>query len=100
MIQVKTPDLGGVGNVIEALLDVRRAGVGAFCGGTCNETDVSARVSAHIAMACGASQVLAKPGMGVDEGRDARGQRDDPGRRTGQGPADRVSDRVEKEGKP
>ncbi|HEX4472183.1 MAG TPA: methylaspartate ammonia-lyase [Nocardioides sp.] len=68
MIQVKTPDLGGVGNVIEALLDVRRAGVGAFCGGTCNETDVSARVSAHIAMACGASQVLAKPGMGVDEG--------------------------------
>jgi methylaspartate ammonia-lyase len=68
MIQVKTPDLGGVGNVIEALLDVRRAGVGAFCGGTCNETDVSARVSAHIAMACGATQVLAKPGMGVDEG--------------------------------
>jgi methylaspartate ammonia-lyase len=68
MIQVKTPDLGGVGNVIEALLDVRRAGVGAFCGGTCNETDVSARVSAHLAMACGASQVLAKPGMGVDEG--------------------------------
>jgi methylaspartate ammonia-lyase len=68
MIQVKTPDLGGVGNVIEALLDVRSAGVGAFCGGTCNETDVSARVSAHIAMACGASQVLAKPGMGVDEG--------------------------------
>jgi methylaspartate ammonia-lyase len=68
MIQVKTPDLGGVGNVIEALLDVRRAGVGAFCGGTCNETDVSARVSAHIAMACGANQVLAKPGMGVDEG--------------------------------
>jgi methylaspartate ammonia-lyase len=25
-------------------------------------------VSAHIAMACGAVQVLAKPGMGVDEG--------------------------------
>ncbi|WP_426244984.1 methylaspartate ammonia-lyase [Nocardioides sp. LHG3406-4] len=68
MIQVKTPDLGGVGNTIEALLDVRRAGFGAFCGGTCNETDVSARVSAQIAMACGADQVLAKPGMGVDEG--------------------------------
>jgi len=68
MIQVKTPDLGGIGNVVEALLEVRRAGIGAFCGGTCNETDVSARVSAHVAMACGASQVLAKPGMGVDEG--------------------------------
>lgn len=68
MIQVKTPDLGGIGNTVEALLLARRGGVGAFCGGTCNETDVSARVSAHIAMACGADQVLAKPGMGVDEG--------------------------------
>ncbi|MGB4137035.1 MAG: methylaspartate ammonia-lyase [Microbacterium sp.] len=68
MIQVKTPDLGGVGNTAEALLLARRGGVGAFCGGTCNETDVSARVSVHIAMACGADQVLAKPGMGVDEG--------------------------------
>jgi methylaspartate ammonia-lyase len=38
------------------------------CGGTCNETDLSARVCTHIAMACGAGQVLAKPGMGVDEG--------------------------------
>ncbi len=40
----------------------------AYCGGTCNETDRSAQVSAHVAMACGAAQVLAKPGMGVDEG--------------------------------
>jgi methylaspartate ammonia-lyase len=40
----------------------------AYCGGTCNETDRSAQVSAHLAMACGAAQVLAKPGMGVDEG--------------------------------
>lgn len=68
MIQVKAPDLGGIGNTIEALLLARRAGVGAFCGGTCNETDTSARVSAQVAMACGADQVLAKPGMGVDEG--------------------------------
>lgn len=68
MIQIKAPDLGGIGNTIEALLLARRAGVGAFCGGTCNETDVSARVGAQVAMACGADQVLAKPGMGVDEG--------------------------------
>lgn len=68
VIHVKTPDLGGVNNTIEALLHVRRHGLAAYCGGTCNETDVSARVSAHIAMACGADQVLAKPGMGVDEG--------------------------------
>jgi methylaspartate ammonia-lyase len=68
VIHVKTPDLGGVNNAIEALLHVRRAGLAAYCGGTCNETDQSARVSANIAMACGAAQVLAKPGMGVDEG--------------------------------
>lgn len=68
VIHVKTPDLGGINNAIEALLYVRRHGLGAYCGGTCNETDISARISAHIAMACGADQILAKPGMGVDEG--------------------------------
>ena len=68
VIHMKTPDLGGVNNTIEALLLVARSGLAAYCGGTCNETDRSAQVSAHIAMACGASQVLAKPGMGVDEG--------------------------------
>jgi methylaspartate ammonia-lyase len=57
-----------VNNTIEALLHVREAGLAAYCGGTCNETDRSAQVTAHIAMACGAAQVLAKPGMGVDEG--------------------------------
>ena len=68
VIHVKTPDLGGVNNTIDALLYVRRQGLAAYCGGTCNETDLSARVCTHIAMACGAGQVLAKPGMGVDEG--------------------------------
>lgn len=68
VVHVKTPDLGGINNTIEALLLVTDAGVGAYCGGTCNETDRSAQVSAHVAMACGATQVLAKPGMGVDEG--------------------------------
>jgi methylaspartate ammonia-lyase len=68
MIHVKTPDLGGINNTIEALLLVREHGLAAYCGGTCNETDRSAQVSAHVAMACGAAQVLAKPGMGVDEG--------------------------------
>jgi methylaspartate ammonia-lyase len=68
VIHVKTPDLGGVNNTIEALLLVARDGLAAYCGGTCNETDRSAQVSAQIAMACGAVQVLAKPGMGVDEG--------------------------------
>jgi methylaspartate ammonia-lyase len=68
VIHVKTPDLGGVNNTIDALLYVRRQGLATYCGGTCNETDLSARVCTHIAMACGADLVLAKPGMGVDEG--------------------------------
>ena len=68
VIHVKTPDLGGINNTIEALLLISRNGLAGYCGGTCNETDRSAQVSAHIAMACGAAQVLAKPGMGVDEG--------------------------------
>lgn len=68
VIHVKMPDLGGINNTIEALLLVHASGLGGYCGGTCNETDRSAQVSAHIAMACGAIQILAKPGMGVDEG--------------------------------
>jgi methylaspartate ammonia-lyase len=68
VIHVKTPDLGSIGNTAEALLLARDAGLAAYCGGTCNETDRSAQVTAHVAMACQATQVLAKPGMGVDEG--------------------------------
>lgn len=68
MIHVKMPDLGGVDNTAEAVLLVRQHGLAAYCGGTCNETDRSAHVSAHIAMACSADQVLARPGMGGDEG--------------------------------
>lgn len=68
MIQVKTPDLGGINNTIEALLYCNKAGVGSYIGGTCNETARSAEICVNIAIACGASQTLAKPGMGVDEG--------------------------------
>jgi len=68
MLQIKTPDLGGVNNVAEAILYCREKGVGAYCGGTCNETNISAECTTQIGMACGAVQVLAKPGMGVDEG--------------------------------
>lgn len=68
MVQIKTPDLGGVGNIAEAVLYCRQKGIGAYQGGTCNETDRSAQVCVHIAMATGPDQILAKPGMGVDEG--------------------------------
>jgi methylaspartate ammonia-lyase len=66
--QVKTPDLGGIGNSIEALLYCRNAGVGSYIGGSGNETEHSARVSAHVALACQADFLLAKPGFGGDEG--------------------------------
>lgn len=68
MLQIKTPDLGGVNNIIESILYCNKKGLGAYCGGTCNETNRSAEVTTNIAMACGAVQCLAKPGMGVDEG--------------------------------
>lgn len=68
MLQIKTPDLGGVNNIIEAILYCKKKNVGAYCGGTCNETNRSAEICTNIAMACGADQCLAKPGMGVDEG--------------------------------
>ncbi|SED06750.1 methylaspartate ammonia-lyase [Paenibacillus sp. GP183] len=68
MIQIKSPDLGGIHNIIESILYCKQHGVGAYCGGSCNETEISARITTQIAIACGADQCLAKPGMGVDEG--------------------------------
>lgn len=68
MVQIKTPDLGGVNNTIEAVLYCKEKGIGAYQGGTCNETDRSAQVCVHCAMATQPIQILAKPGMGVDEG--------------------------------
>ena len=68
MVQIKTPDLGGVNNTIEAVLYCEKKGIGAYQGGTCNETDRSAQVCVHCAMATKPVQILAKPGMGVDEG--------------------------------
>ena len=67
IIQIKTPDLGGINNIVEAVLYCKEKNIGAYQGGTCNETDRSAQICAHIAMATGPDQILAKPGMGVDE---------------------------------
>lgn len=68
MVQIKTPDLGGINNTITAVLYAKSQGIGAYLGGTCNETDRSAQICVHIALATGPDQMLAKPGMGVDEG--------------------------------
>lgn len=68
MVQVKTPDLGGLDHTIAAMRYCKENGIGAYQGGTCNETDRSAQICVHVAMAVAADQLLAKPGMGVDEG--------------------------------
>ena len=68
MLQIKAPDLGGINNIIKAVLYCKEKGIGAYIGGSCNETDRSAQVCAHIAMATQPDLILAKPGMGVDEG--------------------------------
>ena len=67
MVQIKMPDLGSITNAVEAIQACRSAGAGVFVGGSCVETDLSARASVQLAVAAGADQLLAKPGMGVDE---------------------------------
>ncbi len=68
MVQIKTPDLGGLNNTIEAVLYCQENRMGAYQGGTCNETERSAQICVHVALATRPDQMLAKPGMGVDEG--------------------------------
>jgi methylaspartate ammonia-lyase len=68
LIQIKTPDVGSITDIVRGVLHCKAHGVGAFVGGSCVETDLSARVSAHVAVATQADMMLAKPGMGVDEG--------------------------------
>ena len=68
MIQVKPPDMGGLNQSIEALQYCQANGLKAYLGGTCCETERSAQISAHIALATRPFQMLARPGMGIDEG--------------------------------
>ncbi len=67
-VQIKTPDLGGIHNSIEAVLSCKASGMGCCLGGTANETDFSARVTAQIGLATGPDFLLSKPGIGADEG--------------------------------
>jgi methylaspartate ammonia-lyase len=68
MVQVKAPDLGSLEHTIRGVIRCKEAGVGAYLGGSCTETEVSARVCARVAIATQPDVILAKPGMGVDEG--------------------------------
>ena len=55
-------------NTLESVLYCHKHGMEAYQGGTCNETDISARSCVHVAMAGRPVRMLAKPGMGFDEG--------------------------------
>jgi methylaspartate ammonia-lyase len=68
MVQIKTPDLGGIQDIVDSVLYCRQHGMEAYQGGTCNETEVSAQCCVHLAMAAHPDRMLAKPGMGFDEG--------------------------------
>ncbi len=68
MVHVKSPDLGSLGNAATAILECRASGVRPILGGSCTDTDISARAVAHVALATQPAWVLARPGMGVDEG--------------------------------
>ncbi|MER6506569.1 methylaspartate ammonia-lyase [Nonomuraea sp. NPDC001636] len=67
MIQIKMPDVGSLDDAVRSVLACRAAGVAAYLGGSCTETDLSARIATHVAMGAGADVLLARPGMGVDE---------------------------------
>jgi len=68
IIHIKLPDIGNIGNTIESAIYCQQKGVGFALGGSANETDVSARVSAHIGLATRPVFMIGKPGMGLDEG--------------------------------
>jgi methylaspartate ammonia-lyase len=68
MVQIKTPDVGSLADSARAVLACREHGVGAYLGGSCTETEISARACVHVAFAVRPDVMLAKPGMGVDEG--------------------------------
>ena len=66
-LHIKMPDLGCITASMSAIEACRAHGM-AFClGGSANETDQSARVSAHIGLAFRPEVMLAKPGLGGDE---------------------------------
>ncbi|MFC3320615.1 methylaspartate ammonia-lyase [Mesorhizobium cantuariense] len=67
LVQIKTPDVGSLADTARAVLICKENKVGAYVGGSCTETDLSAQASVHVSVATQAEMMLAKPGMGVDE---------------------------------
>ena len=78
LIQLKTPDMGAPTVVVEAALACRAAGLGVFVGGSCTETDGSARVAAHLGARAGRRPGAGAARHGRRRGRRHRAQRDGP----------------------
>ena len=68
MVQIKTPDLGGLHHSVEAVLDCRAHGVLAHIGGSCWRATAPRERASTSRSPGGADQMLDQPGMGVDEG--------------------------------
>ncbi len=68
MVNVKSPDLGSIIHAAEAVLACKAGGVRPILGGSCNDSDQSGRVMCHVALASQPAWILARPGMGIDEG--------------------------------
>jgi methylaspartate ammonia-lyase len=66
-IHIKCPDTGTLSECAVAIDACRSQGIFVILGGSCTETDISARLSAHLAMATQPDALLIKPGMGFDE---------------------------------
>ena len=67
MVHIKMPDMGNIVATIDAVLECKRLGLLTLLGGSCIETDLSSRLSTHVALATRPDVFLAKPGMGIDE---------------------------------
>ncbi|TIV89066.1 MAG: methylaspartate ammonia-lyase, partial [Mesorhizobium sp.] len=48
LVQIKTPDVGSLADTAHAVLLCKENKVGAYVGGSCTETDLSAQASVHI----------------------------------------------------
>jgi methylaspartate ammonia-lyase len=68
MVNIKTPDLGGINNTVEAVLYCKQEGVLPYMGGSAAETERCAQICAHLALATQPCQIMEKPGSGVFEG--------------------------------
>ena len=66
-IHIKMPDTGSLSECAKAVSMCKNNSIFSLLGGSCTETDIGARMSAHLALATRPDALLVKPGMGFDE---------------------------------